>query len=289
VDFSRPGVFALLARIVVLSERCSSQRQARSVGPEGDVRDTVAWSAGALRRRRAGALGLETSGGLTMKHLVLDVILLGCIGAVCAPVGCSSPPDAPSSPAVRAGDDGEQVGEAQEEAQSCTHDTCTTGAPLSKSCSTCTANVCNFGAAYCCQLTWDDACVKLAAGLCGTQGLETCSCTHDTCTVGAGLDSGCSACTARVCDSRSSCCGPTGTWDANCVGLAEMFCGVTCAPPCAHDVCDTGVALSPSCSPCVQTLCANTFGTDKYCCGAHGGDWDRQCVNEVAACAGCGR
>jgi hypothetical protein len=45
------------------------------------------------------------------------------------------------------------------------------------------------------------------------------------------------------------------------------------APACAHSTCASGVALSPSCSPCAATVCA----VDPYCCQT---SWDETCVGE---------
>ncbi len=68
-------------------------------------------------------------------------------------------------------------------------------------------------------------------------------------------------------------------------------CGAPPPPPaaCAHDECDTGVALVASCSECAASVC----GTDAYCCTTA---WDDQCVNaakstcnsQCAAPAACG-
>ncbi len=55
---------------------------------------------------------------------------------------------------------------------------------------------------------------------------------------------------------------------------------------CAHGVCFTGPALDPSCSPCVETVCA----ADAFCCEV---EWDSLCVQEAqdlcgATCTTCG-
>ncbi len=49
-------------------------------------------------------------------------------------------------------------------------------------------------------------------------------------------------------------------------------------PPCAHDKCETGIALSP-CDPCVAEICQ----ADSFCCDTA---WDGRCVGEVlSVCA----
>ena len=48
----------------------------------------------------------------------------------------------------------------------------------------------------------------------------------------------------------------------------------SCSPPCAHDVCVTGVALDSACSECVALVC----GSDSWCCTF---SWDSICVDEA--------
>jgi hypothetical protein len=43
---------------------------------------------------------------------------------------------------------------------------------------------------------------------------------------------------------------------------------------CAHDICDQGASLEPSCDPCVGQICQR----DPFCCQQ---DWDEICVSEV--------
>jgi hypothetical protein len=60
--------------------------------------------------------------------------------------------------------------------------------------------------------------------------------------------------------------------------------GQTCSPggtctgggSCAHPICSTGGALTESCDPCAQQVCA----ADSFCCN---GSWDSICVGEVAS------
>jgi hypothetical protein len=49
---------------------------------------------------------------------------------------------------------------------SCTHDVCTSGAPLSASCGACEAKLCAFDS-RCCQTTWDFICVAEVPAFCG--------------------------------------------------------------------------------------------------------------------------
>lgn len=48
---------------------------------------------------------------------------------------------------------------------------------------------------------------------------------------------------------------------------------------CAHDTCDIGPALDPSCDPCVDQICQE----DPYCCDTY---WDSVCVGEVESVCG---
>ena len=49
--------------------------------------------------------------------------------------------------------------------------------------------------------------------------------------------------------------------------------------PCAHPLCDEGVALDETCDPCVASICA----ADPYCCD---NSWDSLCVGEVESICG---
>jgi hypothetical protein len=231
---------------------------------------------------------------------VLGFVVLGCAFGLYGAVGCGSPADPQS-----AGNESAAVGTAQQadhdgkghkkkdpppdppaDPPGCTHSTCNAGSALSTSCDSCTNLICTFEAPYCCSLTWDANCVNLASAFCGT---SSCSCTHDLCTTGNPLDSGCSDCTARVCASDSHCCNTA--WDSTCVEEAQFFCGQTCSTAeCAHDTCTIGVALEPLCSDatglegtCVQSVCEQgdifgRFKADPFCCST---SWDSQCVSEA--------
>ena len=50
-------------------------------------------------------------------------------------------------------------------------------------------------------------------------------------------------------------------------------------PACTHDICTEGVALSPSCDPCVATICA----LDPFCCDTA---WDGKCTAAVVTACG---
>lgn len=53
---------------------------------------------------------------------------------------------------------------------------------------------------------------------------------------------------------------------------------------CAHDVCTEGVALTPGCDACVDTVC----NSDSFCCDMVGGSWDNLCVDAaVQLCGAC--
>ena len=55
----------------------------------------------------------------------------------------------------------------------------------------------------------------------------------------------------------------------------------TTSPPvsCAHDICQTGEALTPDCDPCVSQICAQ----DPFCCEVA---WDFTCRSEVTSICG---
>ncbi len=107
------------------------------------------------------------------------------------------------------------------------------------------------------------------------------NCAHSPCTSGGALQPSCSSCVATVCNADSYCC--NNNWDSQCVKEAQQWCGSTCngggnPPPspgnCDHSPCTTGIALKPSCSSCVATVC----NADSYCCN---NNWDSLCVQEA--------
>jgi hypothetical protein len=183
----------------------------------------------------------------------------------------------------------------------CEHDLCVAGGPLDPACDPCATTVCAEDS-FCCESEWDDVCVGEAEQLCGLDcGIEDCS--HDLCSVGEPLAPTCDPCVEAVCASNAECC--TTSWDQECVDQADALCGLQCAPGscgdgvcddesescetcpvdcgecggCAHDVCETGVALDPSCSECVASVCA----ADSFCCEV---EWDSICVAEAEQICG---
>jgi cysteine-rich repeat protein len=108
---------------------------------------------------------------------------------------------------------------------------------------------------FCCDTAWDNLCVGEVASVCG----ETC--TGAVCGNGA-VEAG------EQCDD-----GNTTSGDG---------CSATCqneGGACAHDKCDTGVALDATCDPCVAQICA----VDPFCCT---NSWDSACVGEVSSVCG---
>jgi cysteine-rich repeat protein len=111
----------------------------------------------------------------------------------------------------------------------------------------------------------------------GTAVSEQMACgAHDPCVGGGALSRGAGSCVDAVCDAHASCC--RRQWDATCTSAVEPLCGETCAP-CTHDVCEAGLALSPSCSSCVADVC----GADPYCCDTR---WGADCVAKVETICG---
>jgi hypothetical protein len=155
----------------------------------------------------------------------------------------------------------------------CAHDLCEPGAPLEPTCDSCVTEVCAADP-YCCDTSWDRYCVEGAEELCG---LECEGCAHEVCELGDPLDPAtCDACVQSVCDWDPFCCSTA--WDERCVLEAEWACGISCEG-CAHDLCEEGLYLDPTCDPCVETVCA----IDAWCCSVA---WDDRCVEEAAAQCG---
>lgn len=108
----------------------------------------------------------------------------------------------------------------------------------------------------------------------GTNPVPPPTCAHKVCSKGAALDAACSPCAAKVCAADSFCCAIE--WDGLCVDAATTLCSDCAAPPaCAHPETTIGAKLTPTCSPCAQTVC----GQDSFCCE---GTWDQLCVNQAA-------
>jgi hypothetical protein len=161
---------------------------------------------------------------------------------------------------------------------------------MSSSCNSCASTVCSIDP-YCCNTEWDQTCIDQAEYYCndvscsGGSGGGSC---HDVCQTGDALDASCGSCAATVCGIDDYCCSTS--WDATCVDEAETYCGgVTCGGSggggntCGHDECIPGGALTSSCSPCAQAVCA----ADDFCCNS---TWDDVCVDlayNEAACNYC--
>ena len=119
---------------------------------------------------------------------------------------------------------------------------------------------------------------------CNGQVDDGCGCSHDKCTTGLALVSGCDPCVSSICQSDPYCCNVS--WDSQCVGEVQTVCGSgTCAGNCPHSLCTPGPSNTPFTSfcdspgTCVQLICA----LDSYCCNF---DWDSICVSEVGTYCG---
>jgi hypothetical protein len=108
----------------------------------------------------------------------------------------------------------------------CAHPICSTGGSLASSCDSCAASICAVDS-YCCTTGWDSICVGEVGSVCG----QSCSgggstCTHDECSTGTKLKSGCDACVTKICNSDSYCCKTK--WDSQCVGEVGSICAESC-------------------------------------------------------------
>jgi hypothetical protein len=188
------------------------------------------------------------------------------------------------------------------ECGTCEHPLCEAGGPLDPGCDECVADVCAVDS-FCCDVEWDDICIGEAEQICGIdcggappaecgnnvcEATEDCvfcpedcgqcpECPHDTCVEGEALPFGCDACTPNVCKVDSFCCEVA--WDSICVELAEEHCALDCEGVCAHELCDTGVPLDPTCDECAGQVC----DADPFCCTDL---WDRVCVDEAEQLCG---
>ena len=167
----------------------------------------------------------------------------------------------------------------------CTSDLCVPAAALDAGECNCVALVCAQDPT-CCDATagsWSAACVEQTGELCGADCSGACA--HDRCNTGLALEPTCDPCVAAICDASPYCCdADTGVWDQQCISLSEMFCDEGCTAECAHDLCDDGVALDPTCSNCVAAVCA----TDPFCCDASMGAWDQFCTAAAGNLCGTG-
>lgn len=127
------------------------------------------------------------------------------------------------------------------------------------------AEVCGNGLDDDCDGMVDEGCGGCPFGLCESPGLPQVN--------------GCDPCVTSVCAVDAFCC--SNSWDGICVGQVETVCGrADCvSASCAHLVCDTGVALTVGCHPCVDSICA----ADPFCCS---NSWDGLCVGAVGTVCG---
>jgi vibriolysin len=113
----------------------------------------------------------------------------------------------------------------------CAHDKCASGTSLASTCNSVVTSVCATDA-YCCTTSWDSTCI--AEGRTLGKSLKCAeangACTHNICTTGVKLVSGCdsakSACVAKICAADAYCCGTS--WDATCVGRVATNCALNC-------------------------------------------------------------
>ena len=109
------------------------------------------------------------------------------------------------------------------------------------------------------------------------------ACAHDKCEAGMALDPGCDPCVEKIAQADDYC--VSTEWDSTCVQEVEQICGESCAvgggggATCAHDVCQAGEALDPSCDPCAMQIAQ----ADEYCVST---EWDDFCVQMVAEVCG---
>ena len=111
------------------------------------------------------------------------------------------------------------------------------------------------------------------------------ACTHDTCTNGVPLTSGCDPCVEQVCRFDPFCC--NNAWDGFCVAQVRTVCkSLKCSEAtgsCAHDLCASGSSLVAKCDnaapsqSCVEQICS----VDSFCCDAISGSWDSICIHRV--------
>jgi hypothetical protein len=141
-----------------------------------------------------------------------------CVAAICAadPYCCDVQWDSICVDAVDS-----ECGRSCEDAPSCGHSVCTSGAALDAECGFCEATICDADP-YCCDVQWDDACVDAVATQCGLG----CGCGHDVCDTGGALDSACSTCASAVCAVDPYCCAVE--WDDICVDAVAGACDRDC-------------------------------------------------------------
>jgi V8-like Glu-specific endopeptidase len=154
----------------------------------------------------------------------------GC-GGTCGSCASAETCDSSGQCVASGGGSGDSTG------ATCSHDLCTAGAKVTKSCDACAAKICATDS-YCCSTAWDAQCVGEVASVCG---LSTCggsssggsssdgssgNCSHSVCSTGTKLQSGCDSCVSAICGADSYCC--TTKWDAQCVQEVAQFCNGSC-------------------------------------------------------------
>jgi hypothetical protein len=78
----------------------------------------------------------------------------------------------------------------------------------------------------------------------------------------------------------------TSTEEASVGATTSVGSGGGAPPACAHDLCEQGDPLEPSCDPCVAELCGTV---DPYCCdqlAGQKGSWDVMCIGEAQKLCG---
>lgn len=130
----------------------------------------------------------------------------------------------------------------------------------------CCVAICGGVDPYCCEVRWDEVCVRQAAAFCGPlrPGRGPCLLPHP--------ENGCvdPLCSTAVCSVRPECC--TAGWDALCVEAAFAI----CIDP--DSGLGEGSCLLPHATPgCVDPICTNAVcQVLPHCCTAA---WDQACVN----------
>jgi hypothetical protein len=115
----------------------------------------------------------------------------------------------------------------------CLHDKCDVGPPLSSSCDTCVTSICSANPS-CCSTSWNDTCVDMVRSTCGSLACEPSqgACGHLQCVTGGFLADGCDdppvspSCVTDICTVDTVCC--SGVWDSLCVDTVVVECGLVC-------------------------------------------------------------
>ena len=126
----------------------------------------------------------------------------------------------------------------------------------------------------CCDVRWDEACVRRAVALtadCGLPATGSCVVVHE--------NPNCrdAECCQTVCAIDPRCCDLT--WDQACVNWAERFC-ITCGNPRAGSCCHSH--QGPHCDDlvCCEAVCT----IDPFCCETR---WDFDCARQASSTTIC--